>query len=622
MFLCEKEEIYINNLENTKENVKENGNVQVKVNPKNNQRIKKNNIVRKVMVKNNNMRENEPSKKVEDIKPLKKDTLKIIPLGGLQEIGKNMTVFEYDDEIIIVDCGLAFPEDDMLGIDLVIPDITYLTKNKEKIKAMIITHGHEDHIGAIPYVLRQINVPIYATQLTLGLIENKLDEHKLLKTTKLKCVKAGTSLNIGKFKLDFIRVSHSIADSIAIAIHTPVGVVVHTGDFKIDYTPIDKDIIDLAKFAELGKQGVKLLMSDSTNSEREGYTMSEKSVGKVLDGIFNNCMKRIIVATFASNVHRVQQIINSSEKNGRKVVIVGRSMINVINVASKLGYLNVNEGTIIDVDEVNKYPDQQLTIITTGSQGETMSALYRMAMGDHRKIEITTNDLIVISASPIPGNEKSLSKVIDELYKRGADVIYHSLADIHVSGHACQEEQKLMLSLVKPKYFMPVHGEFRHLQKHAEIAKSVGIESNNIFTLANGRVLEIDQKSAKVVGTVPAGKVMVDGLGVGDVGNVVLRDRQHLSQDGLLVVVITIDSASGQVVAGPDIISRGFVYVKESETLMDDIKKLLKNELKELETKKVKDWITIKSDIRDKLKDYLYTHTKRNPMILPIIMEV
>lgn len=533
-----------------------------------------------------------------------------------------MTVFEYGNDMIVVDCGLSFPENDMLGIDLVIPDVSYLIKNKDRIRGLVITHGHEDHIGAIPYILTQVNMPIYATRLTLGLIETKLEEHKLLKNTKLKCVKAGDICSFGNMKVEFIRTSHSIADSVALAIHTPQGTVVHTGDFKIDYTPIDGQLMDFARFAELGKKGVLALLSDSTNAERPGFTMSESSVGAVFNDIFEDCEKRIIVATFASNVHRVQQIFNSAMKYNRKVAVVGRSMQNVISVAKNLGYLTIAEDSFIDIDEINKYPDEQIVIITTGSQGESMSALSRMAMGDHRKVEITNNDLIIISASPIPGNEKSLSKVIDELFKKGADVIYHSLADVHVSGHACQEELKLMLALTKPKYFIPVHGEYRHLQRHAELGVSLGIEKKNIFTMTNGKVLEINQKEAKVTGFVTAGKVMVDGLGVGDVGNIVLRDRQHLSQDGLLVIVITMDSSTGQVVAGPDIISRGFVYVKESETLMEDIKNLVKKQLAKFEEKRVKDWTTIKTGLKDDVRDYLYTSTKRNPMILPIIMEV
>ncbi len=533
-----------------------------------------------------------------------------------------MTVFEYGNDMIVVDCGLSFPEDDMLGIDLVIPDVSYLIKNKDRIKGMVITHGHEDHIGAIPYVLKQLNVPIYATRLTLGLIEVKLEEHRMLKTTKLNCVKQGDTVNLGAFKVEFIRTSHSIADAVALAIHTPLGVVVHTGDFKVDYSPLDGQIMDFARFAELGKKGVLALLSDSTNAERPGYTMSETTVGAVFDDIFDDCDKRIIVATFASNVHRVQQIFNSAMKHNRKVAVVGRSMLNVIGVAKKLGYLTISEDCLIDIDHIAAYKDEELTIITTGSQGESMSALSRMAVGDHRKVEITNNDLIVISASPIPGNEKSLSKVIDELFKRGADVIYHSLADIHVSGHACQEELKLMLSLVKPKFFMPVHGEYRHLQSHAAIAKKLGIEKRNIYTMTNGKVLEIDEKGARLLGYVPSGKVMVDGLGVGDVGNIVLRDRQHLSQDGLLVIVLTMDSSTGSIVAGPDIISRGFVYVKESETLMEDIKKLIKKQLDNFEKNNIKDWSTIKSGLRDEVREYLYTKTKRNPMILPIIMEV
>ncbi len=552
----------------------------------------------------------------------KKEKLKIIPLGGLQEIGKNITVFEYGDDIVVVDCGLAFPEDDMLGIDLVIPDFTYLEKNQDKIRGLVITHGHEDHIGAIPYLLQKINVPIYATKLTAGLISHKLEEHRLLKSTKLKIVNQGQTITLGKIRVEFIRSCHSIPDAVALAIHTPAGTVVHTGDFKIDYTPIDDERMDFGRLAELGNKGVLALMSDSTNSERKGYTMSESTVGEVFDKLFFNCTKRIVVATFASNVHRVQQIVNSAVENNRKIAVCGRSMINMISTAMELGYINVPENVFIDIDMIKNYTDDQLVIITTGSQGETMSALTRMAAGEHKKVTITPNDLVIISANPIPGNEKYVAKVIDDLMKIGAEVVYSSLEDIHVSGHACQEEQKLMLSLVRPKYFIPVHGEYRQLIAHSETAKKVGIKPENIFLTTNGRILELNEDEAALTGTVPFGKIMVDGLGVGDVGNIVLRDRQHLSQDGLIIVVMSMDSATGEIVAGPDVISRGFVYVRESENLMEDVKKMLKEEVRKLEEHGVRDWSTIKSRLKDSLRDYIFAKTKRNPMILPIIMEV
>ncbi len=552
----------------------------------------------------------------------KKEKLKIIPLGGLQEIGKNITVFEYGDDIVVVDCGLAFPEDDMLGIDLVIPDFTYLEKNQDKIRGLVITHGHEDHIGAIPYLLQKINVPIYATKLTAGLISHKLEEHRLLKSTKLKIVNQGQTITLGKIRVEFIRSCHSIPDAVALAIHTPAGTVVHTGDFKIDYTPIDDERMDFGRLAELGNKGVLALMSDSTNSERKGYTMSESTVGEVFDKLFFNCTKRIVVATFASNVHRVQQIVNSAVENNRKIAVCGRSMINMISTAMELGYINVPENVFIDIDMIKNYTDDQLVIITTGSQGETMSALTRMAAGEHKKVTITPNDLVIISANPIPGNEKYVAKVIDDLMKIGAEVVYSSLEDIHVSGHACQEEQKLMLSLVRPKYFIPVHGEYRQLIAHSETAKKVGIKPENIFLTTNGRILELNEDEATLTGTVPFGKIMVDGLGVGDVGNIVLRDRQHLSQDGLIIVVMSMDSATGEIVAGPDVISRGFVYVRESENLMEDVKKMLKEEVRKLEEHGVRDWSTIKSRLKDSLRDYIFAKTKRNPMILPIIMEV
>ena len=553
---------------------------------------------------------------------LKKEPLKIIPLGGLLEIGKNMTVFEYEDDIIIVDCGLAFPEDDMLGIDLVIPDITYLEKNKEKIKGLVITHGHEDHIGAIPYFLKQIDVPIYATRLTVGLIENKLEEHKLLRKTRLKTVNQGQTITLGKFKIEFIRSSHSIPDTVMLGIHTPVGTILHTGDFKVDYTPIDGELMDFGRLAELGSKGILALMSDSTNSERKGFTMSESTVGEVFDRLFVNCTKRIVVATFASNVHRVQQIVNSAVANNRKIAVCGRSMVNMIETARELGYIDAPENVFIDIDMIKNYTDEQLVIITTGSQGETMSALTRMAAGEHKKVVITPNDLVIISANPIPGNEKYVSKVIDDLMKIGAEVVYSSLADIHVSGHACQEEQKLIFALTKPKFFIPVHGEYRQLVAHSETAKKVGVPAENIFMMTNGRVLEMTETSARLGGTVPFGRIMVDGLGVGDVGNIVLRDRQHLSQDGLIIIVLTMDNSTGEVVSGPDVISRGFVYVRESENLMDDVKRVVREEIEKCEERHITDWMTIKTNLKDTLRDYVFQKTKRNPMILPIIMDV
>ena len=516
----------------------------------------------------------------------------------MHEIGKNITVFEYEDEIIVVDCGLSFPEDDMLGVDLVIPDITYLKKNAEKIKGLIITHGHEDHIGAVPYFLNQINVPVYATKLTVGLINNKLEEH------------------------EFIRSTHSIPDSVMLAIKTPVGTILHTGDFKVDFTPIDGKMMDLGRIAELGNEGILALMSDSTNAERKGFTMSERSIGPVFDKLFEGCTKRIVVATFASNVHRVQQIVSSAIKYHRKIAVCGRSMINMINTAMELGYIKCPDDIFIDIDTISTYNDEQLVIITTGSQGETMSALTRMATGEHKKVKITANDLVIISANPIPGNEKSISKVIDDLMQIGADVVYSALANVHVSGHACQEEQKLLMALAKPKFFIPVHGEYRQLKAHAETAQLMGIPAKNIVMMDNGKVLEIDENEVKFNGMVTNGKVLVDGLGVGDVGNVVLKDRQHLSQDGLIIVVLTMNSATGEVVSGPDVISRGFVYVKEAENIMDEVKSVAKHEVQKCEEQGITDWATIKSTLKDNLRDYIFTKTKRNPMIIPIIMEM
>ena len=557
-----------------------------------------------------------------DLPTFKNSNLKIIALGGLDEIGKNITIFEYEDEIVLVDCGLEFPDDDMLGVDIVIPDVTYLVRNKNKIKGLFITHGHEDHIGAIPYVLKQVNMPIYATRLTAKLIEHKLEEHRLLRTTKLNIVEQGQIINAGKMSVEFIRSSHSIPDACMLAIHTPAGVVVHTGDFKVDYTPIDGQIIDFARLAELGSKGVLALLADSTNSERKGFTLSEKSIGPVFDSLFEGCKKRIVVATFASNVHRVQQIVNSAVKFGRKIAVSGRSMINMINSARELNYIDAPDNLFIDIDNIKNYTDEQLVIMTTGSQGETMSALTRMANGEHRKVNLTGNDLVIISATPIPGNEKSVSKVINQLMKIGCEVVYSSLADVHVSGHACQEEQKLILSLVKPKYFLPVHGEFRQLMAHRDTAIEMGIDKNNIFITSNGRVLEVNENEAKFTTSVPSGKVMVDGLGVGDVGSVVLRDRQHLSQDGLIVIVMSMDGQTGEIVSGPDVISRGFVYVRESENLMDDVKSFIKEEIDSMVEKHIRDWSTIKSTLKDDVRDFIFNMTKRNPMILPIIMEV
>ena len=562
-------------------------------------------------------------KKVNEKNTLKKPGLKIIPLGGLHEVGKNITVFQYEDEMIVVDCGLSFPEDEMLGVDLVIPDITYILKNKEKLKGMVITHGHEDHIGSVPYFLKQINTPIYGTKLTLGLIKNKLEEHNLVSSTKLNEVVPGDTIKLGKnFKVEFIQSSHSIPDSVMLAIHTPVGTVLHTGDFKVDYTPMDGKLMDFGRLAELGKKGVLALMSDSTNAERKGFTMSESTVGDVFDRLFNNCRKRIVVATFASNVHRVQQIVNCAIKYNRKIAVCGRSMINMISTARDLGYITCPDNLFIDIDMINNYVDEQLLIITTGSQGETMSALTRMASGTHRKVKITQNDLIIISANPIPGNEKHVSKVIDSLMQIGAEVVYSALADVHVSGHACQEEQKLILALTKPKYFIPIHGEYRHLIAHGETAKIMGVPKENIFKLENGKILEMDKNNAEFTGLVQSGIVLVDGLGIGDVGNVVLRDCQHLSQDGLIIVVLTMDGSTGEVIAGPDVISRGFVYVRESENVMEDIKQAVRHEVRRFEQNGVRDWSTIKNSIRENLRDYIFTKTKRNPMIIPILMEI
>ena len=554
---------------------------------------------------------------VKENKKEKTSKLKIIPLGGLEQIGMNITAFEYEDSIIVVDCGLSFPEDDMYGIDLVIPDVTYLKDNIDKVKGFFITHGHEDHIGAIPYVLRDINVPIYATKLTIGIIEHKLKEHNMLTKVKRKVVKYGQHINLGCFRVEFIRTNHSIQDAAALAIYSPAGIVVHTGDFKVDYTPVFGDAIDLQRFGEIGKKGVLALLCDSTNAERKGFTMSEKTVGKTFDEIFaDHKNTRIIIATFASNVDRVQQIINTAYKYGRKVVVEGRSMVNIIGIASELGYINIPDNTLIDIEELKNYPDEKTVMITTGSQGESMAALSRMACGMHKKVTIKPNDTIVLSSNPIPGNEKAVSGIINELSMKGANVIFQ---DVHVSGHACQEEIKLIYSLVKPKYAVPVHGEYRHLLAQARVAEELGINKDNIFILTSGDVLELDDEKAEVTGRVHVGDIMVDGLGVGDVGNI---DRQHLAEDGIIIVVLTLESGSGQVLAGPDIVSRGFVYVRGAESLMEDAKHLLEDKMQYCMDKGITDWGKIKNEIKDSLGDFVWKETKRRPMIMPIIMEV
>lgn len=547
--------------------------------------------------------------------------VKVIPLGGLGEIGKNITAIEYKDEIIVIDCGMTFPDIEMYGVDLVIPNVSYLIENKDKVKAIVLTHGHEDHIGALPYVLKQINVPVYGTKLTIGLVETKLVEHNILSDCQLNVVEVGDVLKFDKLSVEFIRVSHSIADACALAIHTPHGYIVHTGDFKIDYTPIDGKVIDLERFSRLSKQKVLLLMADSTNAERKGYTISESIIGENLTRIFARGKGRIVVASFASNIHRMQQVINSSLIYGRKIAFSGRSMENISKVAMELGYLSVPKDMIISVDDVSKYPPDKVTILTTGSQGEPMSALARIASGTHRKISIEKGDLVIISATPIPGNEKFVGHVINELFKKGAEVVYHANEEVHVSGHACQEELKLIQTLVKPKYFMPVHGEFKHLRQHALLAEELGKDRSDIFIMETGQVLELDSKEAKITGRVKTGAVLVDGIGVGDVGNIVLRDRKLLSQDGILTVVVTIDKESNSVLAGPDIISRGFVYVKESEALMKEAREIIKDELDKCLDKNITEWFVIKTNIKEALGDFLYKKTKRSPLILPIIME-
>ena len=546
--------------------------------------------------------------------------LKVIPLGGLEQIGMNITAFEYDDSIIVVDCGLSFPEDDMLGIDLVIPDVTYLKENLDKVKGFFITHGHEDHIGALPYILREINVPIYATKLTIGIIDHKLEEHELIRKVKRKIVKYGQHINAGCFRVEFIKTNHSIQDAAALAIYSPAGIVVHTGDFKVDYTPVFGDAIDLQRFGEIGKKGVLALMCDSTNAERPGFTMSEKTVGRALESIFEEHQNnRIIVATFASNVDRVQQIINQAYKYGRKVVVEGRSMVNIISTATELGYISIPDNTLVDIEHLKNYPPEKTVLITTGSQGESMAALSRMANGTHRKVSIRPNDTIVFSSNPIPGNEKAVSKVINDLSRKGAEVIFQ---DVHVSGHACQEDIKLIYSLVRPKYAIPIHGEYKHRKAQAKIAQELGMEKENVFLINSGDVLDLDDSSARVNGKVHVGDVMVDGLGVGDVGNIVLRDRRILAEEGIIVVVLTLEGGSGQVLAGPDIVSRGFVYVRDAGDLMDDAQALLNSTMEHLMDNGVTDWGKIKQEIKDALSSFVWKETKRRPMIIPIIMEV
>ncbi len=549
--------------------------------------------------------------------------LKIIPLGGLNEIGKNMYLYEMGGDMFIIDCGLAFPDDDMLGVDLVIPDFTYVEKNKEKLRGIVLTHGHEDHIGGLAYLLKKVNVPVYGTRLTLGLVEHKLREHGILSQCNLFVSQPGNTVKMGCMSVEFIRVNHSIPDACAFAVHTPAGVVIHTGDFKVDYTPIEGGIIDLARFGELGNRGVLALLSESTNAERPGYTMSERRVGNTFRNFFSNAEgKRIIVATFSSNIHRIQQIIDCAAAYGRKVAVSGRSMINVLQTAIELNYIRVPKNILVDIDKIGKMPPEEVVIITTGSQGEPMSALSRMASNDHRQVTITPQDLIIISATPIPGNEKLVSRVVNELMKAGASVVYEAMYDVHVSGHACQDELKMMLSLTRPKFFIPIHGEYKHLFKHTELALQLGIPEENIFIADNGTVLETDGNEMKVTGQVTAGRVLIDGLGVGDVGSVVLRDRKHLAEDGLIIVVAAVDKAAGKIVSGPDIVSRGFVYVRESEELMEESRTLMRGAMEKTLTPNVREWNTVKGVMKDTLGSFIFQKTRRSPMILPIIMEI
>lgn len=551
-----------------------------------------------------------------------KRKVKVIPLGGLGEVGKNITAFEYEDEIVIIDCGLTFPDEDLYGIDLIIPDVTYLVRNKDKVKGVLITHGHEDHIGGLPYVLKQINVPIYGTKLTLGLIESKLQEHGILNDCTLNMVKPGDIIEIGNFKTEFIRTNHSIADSVSIALHTPVGIIVHTGDFKVDFTPIDGETIDLQRYAQLGKRGVLLLMADSTNSLHQGYTMSEKTVGEALENLFIKAEGRVIVATFASNIHRVQQIANASVKNGRKIAFSGRSMEKISEVAMELGYLFIPKEMIIDLSKTKNYSNEKVTIITTGSQGEPMAALTRIASGAHRSIQIEKGDMVIISATPIPGNQKPVSNVINDLTEKGADVIYEAIEEIHVSGHACEQELRLIHALLKPKFFIPVHGEYKHLIKHAKIAEDMGIDKSNIFVLETGDVFELSRNKAQISGKVPSGRVLIDGIGVGDVGNIVLRDRKNLAEDGIITVVIVIDRKNKTIISGPDIVTRGFVYVRDSEQLMREIRDIVSESVEKCLDNNITQWSEIKNTIRRDINTFVYTKMKRKPMVLPVITEI
>ena len=578
---------------------------------------------KKTSSNNKTTEKKQPQKRVYKKPPTPKLPIKIIPLGGLGEIGKNITLYEYDGDMFLVDCGMSFPDEDMPGIDIVIPDFTYILENKDKIKGMVITHGHEDHIGAIPYLLSDFNLPIYATRLTIGLIEGKLKEHKLLGDAILNVVKPGDIVNFGKMSVEFINVNHSIPDAVAFAIKSPVGTIIHTGDFKIDTTPIDGNVIDLGRFGEYGKKGVLALLSDSTNAERPGFTSSEKLVGGSLSHFFNQAEgHRVIIATFSSNIHRIQQIINEAVKCNRKVAVSGRSMINVVNVAAELGYLNIPDNILIDVSEINNYEPGKIVLVTTGSQGEPMSALHRIAFSDHRQIEIIPGDMIIISATPIPGNEKLVSKVINELMKRGANVVYEKMYDVHVSGHACQEELKLLMSIVKPKYFIPLHGEQKHLIKHAELAEQVGVDAKNILIAQNGNVIELKKNSIINSDTVQAGRVLVDGLGVGDVGSIVLRDRKLLSDDGIIVIAMTVNHYTREIISGPDVVTRGFVYVKESEELINELSDLASNIFENCYYQNIRDWNTVKMKIKDGISRFIFQRTKRSPMILPVIMEV
>ena len=584
----------------------------------NEKNIKNNKINTKENVKGSEKKKQVTNKK---LSPLQKK-VKIIPLGGLGEIGKNMTAFEYKDEIIVIDCGLAFPDEDLYGIDMVIPDITYLIKNKSKVKGILITHGHEDHIGAIPYILKQINVPVYGTRLTLGLIETKLEDHGMLNDCNLNEVQPNEFVEFKYSKVEFIRNNHSIADSCSIALHTPIGIIVHTGDFKIDFTPIDKEVIDLQRFAQLGKQGVLLLLADSTNALHKGYTMSEKKVGETLENLFGKASGRIIVSTFASNVHRLQQISDCALKYNRKIAFSGRSMEKISEVARRLGYLHIPEDMIISLEDINNYPNDRITIVTTGSQGESMAALTRIASATHRYVQIEKGDMVIISASPIPGNEKAVSNVINDLTKKGANVIYKSIEEIHVSGHACEQELRLIQALLKPKFFIPVHGEYRHLMTHGRIAESMGVNKENIFMLEVGDIFELTRKSGKVAGKVPSGRVLIDGMGVGDVGNLVLRDRKNLAEHGMITVVVAIDRQGKSIVCGPDIISRGFVYVRDSEALMKDIKDIVRESVYNCLENNITQWAEIKNSIRREVDTFIYKNMKKKPMILPVIVEL